>query len=88
MDLKDCIRLRSLPSRIETESLEILILSGCSNVKVIPDFAENMQQLCELYLNGTAIKKLPSSIGNLRNLAMLDLRDCKHRKIGAESFAG
>ena len=57
-------------------------------LKVIPDFAENMQQLCELYLNGTTIKKLPSSIGNLRNLAMLDLRDCKHRKIGPESFVG
>ena len=44
MDLKDCIRLRSLPSRIETESLEILIISGCSNVKVILDNVENMQK--------------------------------------------
>ena len=78
MDLKDCIRLRSLPSRIETESLEILIISGCSNVKVILDNVENMQQLSELYLNGTAIKELPSSIEHLTGLTVLDLSHCKN----------
>lgn len=62
LNLKYCVQLRSLPSKIETESLEILILSSCSNVEKIPDFAENMQQLQKFYLNGTAIKKLPSPI--------------------------
>lgn len=62
LNLKYCVQLRSLPSKIETESLEILILSSCSNVEKIPDFGENMQQLQKFYLNGTAIKKLPSSI--------------------------
>nr|POE97388.1 putative disease resistance protein [Quercus suber] len=78
MDLKDCIRLRSLPSRIETEYLEILIISGCSNVKVIPDFAENMQRLHKLYLNGTAIEKLSSSMEHLTGLMVLDLSHCKN----------
>ena len=78
LNLRDCIRLRSLPSKIEIESLRVLILSGCSNVKVIPDFAENMRQLCWLCLNGTAIKTLPSSIEHLTSLILLDLSHCKN----------
>uniref|UniRef100_A0A2N9ESE5 AAA+ ATPase domain-containing protein n=1 Tax=Fagus sylvatica TaxID=28930 RepID=A0A2N9ESE5_FAGSY len=78
LNLKDCKCLRSLPNKIEMESLEILMLSGCSKVKKIPEFAENMQQFRELSLNGTAIKKLPSSIKHLTGLTLLNLRDCKN----------
>ena len=77
LNLKDCKCLRSLPNKFEMESLEILMLSGCSKVKKIPEFAENMQQFRELSLNGTAIKKLPSSITYLTGLTLLNLRDCK-----------
>ena len=37
-----------------------------------------MQQLCELYLNGTAIKELPSSIEHLTGLTVLDSSHCKN----------
>ena len=60
------------------KSLEILILSGCSNLKRIPEFGENMESVLELYLDGIAITKLPTSIGNLIGLASLNVRDCKN----------
>ena len=60
------------------ESLEILILSGCSKVKKIPEFAENMQRLQKLYLDGTAINFLPPSIEHLNGLTSLNLRHCKN----------
>jgi Leucine-rich repeat (LRR) protein len=37
-----------------------------------------MECLCKLYLDGTAITKLPASIENLTGLASLILRDCKN----------
>ena len=60
------------------ESLEILILSKCSNLKRTPEFGENMERVSKLYLDGTAITKLPISIGNLIGLSSLNVRDCKN----------
>ena len=78
LDLKNCKSHRSLPSKFEMKSLEILILFGCSKIKKIPEFMGNMECLSKLYLDGTAITKLPSSIEHLTNLASLHLRDCKN----------
>ena len=78
LNLKGCKNLRRLPSKFEMESLEILILSNCSKVKTIPEFGMNMERVLELYLDGTAITKLPTSIGNLTSLTSLGLRDCKN----------
>ncbi|KAK4594858.1 hypothetical protein RGQ29_018545 [Quercus rubra] len=78
LNLKDCKNLRSLPSKFEMECLEILILSGCSNLKRIPEFGENMKNVSKLYLDGTAITKLPTSIENLIGLVSLNVKDCKN----------
>ena len=78
LNLKDCKNLRSLPSKFEMEFLEILILSGCSNLKRIPEFGENMKNVSKLYLDGTAITKLPTSIENLTGLVSLNVKDCKN----------
>ena len=78
LNLKGCKNLRSLSRKFETESLEILILSKCSNLNRIPEFGENMEHVLELYLDGTAITKLPTSIGHLICLALLNVRDCKN----------
>ena len=78
LNLKSCKNLKSLPSKFEMEFLEILILSGCSNLKRIPEFGENMRSVSRLYLDGTAITKLPTSIGNLTSLASLSVKDCKN----------
>ena len=60
------------------ESLDILILSGCSKIMRILEFIGNMKRLSKLHLDGIAITKLPSSIEHLTNLASLHLRDCKN----------
>nr|XP_023892218.1 TMV resistance protein N-like [Quercus suber]XP_023892225.1 TMV resistance protein N-like [Quercus suber] len=78
LNLKGCKNLRRLPRKFEMESLEILILSECSNLKRIPEFGENMEHVSKLYLDNTAITKLPTSIGNLTGLSSLNVRDCKN----------
>nr|XP_023885698.1 disease resistance-like protein DSC1 [Quercus suber] len=78
LNLKGCKNLKSLPRKFEIESLKILILSNCSKIKTIPEFGENMGHVTKLYLDGTAITKLPTSIGNLSGLALLNVRDCKN----------
>ena len=77
LNLKGCENLKSLPNKVEMKSLEVLILSNCSKVKRIPEFGENMECVSKLYLDGTSITKLPTSIGNLIGLASLSVRDCK-----------
>ena len=77
LNLKGCKNLKSLPRKLEMESLEILILSECSKVKTIPEFGENMKSVSKFYLDGTAITKLPTSIGNLTGLVLLNVKDCK-----------
>ncbi|KAH1149782.1 hypothetical protein GYH30_044015 [Glycine max] len=78
MNLKDCKRLKTLPSKMEMSSLKDLNLSGCSEFKYLPEFGESMEHLSVLSLEGTAIAKLPSSLGCLVGLAHLYLKNCKN----------
>ena len=77
LNLKKCQELTSLPNKFEWKSLVTLNLTGCSKVKKIPEFVENMRHLQELLLEGTAITELPSSVKCLTGLTSLDLTDCK-----------
>ncbi|XP_023633914.1 disease resistance protein RRS1 isoform X2 [Capsella rubella] len=56
LNMKDCVLLRSLPHLVDLESLKVLNMSGCSKLDDIQGFPRNLK---ELYLAGTAIKKLP-----------------------------
>ncbi|XP_052479380.1 disease resistance protein RPV1 isoform X1 [Gossypium raimondii] len=78
LNLKDCKSLKGLPIKIGMESLEKLILSGCSNLESFPEIDGKMECLLELYLDGTGIKELPISIGNLSSLVLLNLKDCRN----------
>ncbi|XP_030936579.1 TMV resistance protein N-like [Quercus lobata] len=78
LNLKGCKNLKSLPRKFEIESLEILILSNCLKIKTIAKFGENMGRVTKLYLDGTAITKLPTSVGNLSGLDSLNVWDCKN----------
>ena len=78
VNFKGCKSIESLPNTFEMESLEILILSGCSKVNKIPKFMGKMEHVSGLHLDGTAITKLPTSIGHLTGLASLNLSDCKN----------
>ncbi|KAI4331934.1 hypothetical protein L6164_016881 [Bauhinia variegata] len=78
VDFKDCINLRSLPAKMKMSSLEILILSGCSKIRKLPEFRGCMEHLSMLYIEKTSISELPLSIGCLVGLAVLNLENCKN----------
>ena len=81
LSLKDCKSPRDFPSSIELESLQILILSGCSKLEKFPKIKGCMKHLSELFLDGTVIEELHPSIGEYATgLVVLDLTDCKRLK--------
>uniref|UniRef100_A0A2N9EHP6 TIR domain-containing protein n=1 Tax=Fagus sylvatica TaxID=28930 RepID=A0A2N9EHP6_FAGSY len=78
LNLKRCKKLSRLPSKFEMKSLKTLNLSGCSNVKKIPEFVGNMECLQDLSLQGIAITELPSSVERLTGLRTFILKNCKN----------
>ncbi|XVF87721.1 hypothetical protein PTKIN_Ptkin18bG0143500 [Pterospermum kingtungense] len=78
LNLSGCKSLRSINTRIRMESLETFILSGCSNLQRFPEIDGKMKCLLNLYLDGTSIEELHSSIGYLSNLVLLNLKDCSN----------
>lgn len=81
LDLRNCKRLRSLPTGIcKLQSLDSLDLSGCSKFDHFPEISEPMKGLSTLFLSKTAINALPSSIENLVSLKSLSLRFCSNLK--------
>jgi len=78
LNLKNCKLLVNLPENMYLlKSLLIVDISGCSSISRFPEFSRNIRYL---YLNGTAIEELPSSIGGLRELIYLDLVGCNRLK--------
>ncbi|XVF78493.1 hypothetical protein PTKIN_Ptkin14bG0138500 [Pterospermum kingtungense] len=77
-NLRGCKSLRTLPTKIRMESLETFILSGCSSLQRFPEIDGKMECLLYLYLDGTSIEELPSSIGHLGNLVLLNLKNCSN----------
>ncbi|KAJ0243187.1 hypothetical protein HA466_0204060 [Hirschfeldia incana] len=75
LNLKDCSNLESVPSTVDLESLEVLNLSGCSKLEIFPEISPNVK---ELYLGGTVIQEIPSSIKNLVLLEKLNLENSRH----------
>ena len=45
LSLIGCIKLETLPSKLEMSSLKRLFLCGCSNMRILPDFGESMECL-------------------------------------------
>uniref|UniRef100_A0A1J3JH18 ADP-ribosyl cyclase/cyclic ADP-ribose hydrolase n=1 Tax=Noccaea caerulescens TaxID=107243 RepID=A0A1J3JH18_NOCCA len=76
LNLKGCTGLNSLPD-INVVSLEILILSNCSNLKEFRVISQNLEAL---YLDGTSIKELPLNIKGLQRLALLNMKGCTKLK--------
>ncbi|XP_023638531.1 probable disease resistance protein RPP1 [Capsella rubella] len=57
--LKGCSKLEFLPTNINLESLDELNLTECLFLKTFPEISTNIKHL---YLNGTGVDKVPSSI--------------------------
>uniref|UniRef100_A0A1J3H2R9 ADP-ribosyl cyclase/cyclic ADP-ribose hydrolase n=1 Tax=Noccaea caerulescens TaxID=107243 RepID=A0A1J3H2R9_NOCCA len=73
LNLGGCTRLVSLPE-MKLKSLKTLILSYCLNLEQFPVISESLEAL---YLQGTAIKVIPTSIEVLQKLFLLNMKDCK-----------
>ncbi|TXG68560.1 hypothetical protein EZV62_003495 [Acer yangbiense] len=77
LELNYCTRLQNLPSNIRNlTSLRLLSLQGCSS---FTEFPEIPGKVSILYLDGTAIDQVPSSIEH-NKLYRLSLKDCKRLK--------
>ncbi|KAJ8759131.1 hypothetical protein K2173_004138 [Erythroxylum novogranatense] len=83
-----CKELEIFPSNFFSKltSLEYLNLDGCSRFKALPEILEPMDNLKDLGLSGTAIKKLPSSIHNLKGLKQLTMRNMQMFDFYPERF--
>ncbi|XP_062025343.1 TMV resistance protein N-like [Rosa rugosa] len=78
LNLKDCKNLVHFASSVSgLKSLKVLNLSGCSKLKKLPNDMGHLESLEELHVNGTSIRELPSSIGRLERLLLLEMEDCK-----------
>ena len=78
LSLENCINLERFPGIGQFVSLEKLSLSGCSSLEKFLDNSQHMPCLSELYLDGTAIKELPSSIAFSIQLVLLVLTECRN----------
>ena len=73
LNLKDCKNLTTIPSGICFDSLQILIVSGCSKLKNILESFGYMKCLSELYMDGIGLRELPPSVDHFTNLALINL---------------
>ena len=73
LNLRECTSLESLPEGINLKSLKTLILSGCSNLQEFQIISENIESL---YLDGSTIQRVAERIESLRNLILLNLKNC------------
>ncbi|XP_057430423.1 disease resistance protein RPV1-like isoform X1 [Lotus japonicus] len=78
LSVQGCTQLEMLVPFINLPSLETLDLRGCSRLKSFPKVLGVMENTEDVYLDQTAIDKLPCSIGNLVGLRRLFLRECKN----------
>ncbi|XP_059285783.1 TMV resistance protein N-like [Lycium ferocissimum] len=75
--LKECENLKKLPSSIQMESLEELMISNCRKLDTFPEINGDMHSLTRLTITSMGIRELPSSIRNLRGLKSLALKGCR-----------
>ncbi|KAK3444748.1 hypothetical protein EUGRSUZ_A00810 [Eucalyptus grandis] len=77
LNLKGCSNLYHFLDVLQSKNLQVLNLIGCSKLQRFPDIPDKIKGLEELYLRGTSIEELPTSIENLVYLEKLNLIDCK-----------
>ena len=75
-NLEYCGELRKLPSSLRLKSLKFLTLFSCSRLEKFPDIHPEMKCLEGLNLSYSGIRELPSSLGYLTGLRMLELDNC------------
>ncbi|XP_054817712.1 TMV resistance protein N-like [Prosopis cineraria] len=77
LNLRNCKSLVCLPNVIQyMKSIRILNFSGCSKLSSLPEVWNENVALEELDASGTAIKEVPSSICQVKNLKSLSFSGC------------
>ncbi|XP_037494761.1 disease resistance protein RML1A isoform X4 [Jatropha curcas] len=77
LNLGGCKGIMSLPSTKNLSSLEQLRMDGCQKINKFPEVPTTIQVLL---LAWTAIEDIPSSIGSLSQLRILDIHGCNKLK--------
>ncbi|XP_050291330.1 disease resistance protein Roq1-like isoform X2 [Quercus robur] len=76
-ELQNCVSLQNLPNNLRLKSLEEFHLEYCSMLEKFPNILhQEMKHLKMLDLSGSGIRELPSSIGYLTQLTVLQLDFC------------
>ncbi|XP_028757941.1 TMV resistance protein N-like [Neltuma alba] len=78
LNLRNCRSLKFLPRKLDMNSLKEFVLCGCTQVRDLPEFGENMKNLITLDVQETSIAKLPESLGSLTSLQTLNSRGCQN----------
>ncbi|CAJ2651357.1 unnamed protein product [Trifolium pratense] len=73
LELEGCTKIESFHTDNHLDSLQTIQLSNCSSLK---EFSVTSNKLEKLWLDGTSIKELPSSILCCQKLKMIDLHNC------------
>ncbi|XP_018439547.2 probable disease resistance protein At5g45510 isoform X2 [Raphanus sativus] len=80
--LRDCSKLRRLPSLKPLSGLQILDLSGTTSlVEMLEVCFEDKKELLSLNLSGTNLSELAATIEELTNLNKLLMKDCKNIEV-------
>ncbi|CAH8389421.1 unnamed protein product [Eruca vesicaria subsp. sativa] len=80
--LRDCSKLRRLPSLKPLSGLQILDLSGTTSlVEMLEVCFEDKKELKTLNLSGTNLNELATTIEELSNLNKLLLKDCTNLEV-------
>lgn len=75
-NLESCGKLQKLPSSLRLKSLKFFSLFSCSRLEKFPNIHPETKCLEDLKLSYSGIRELPSSLGYLTRLRMLELDNC------------
>lgn len=79
LDMSECIKLKTLPTGINLQSLLTLYLMECTQLKIFPQISTNIQWLA---LSGAGIEKVPSNL-RLEKLVHVSMNTMKSKKLWA-----
>ncbi|CAJ2655652.1 unnamed protein product [Trifolium pratense] len=77
LSASECTMLKSFVPRMHLPSLEVLSFNLCKRLKHFPDVMQNMDKPLKIWMIGTAVMRLPNSIGNLTGLEYIDMSFCR-----------
>ncbi|CAJ2668529.1 unnamed protein product [Trifolium pratense] len=75
LELEGCTKIESFQTDNHLDSLQTIQISNCSSLK---EFSVTSNKLEKLWLDGTSIQELPSSIWCCKKLKMIDLHNCEN----------